>query len=89
LIKSNFFFIFSFKANVRLDSNERKVNLFPIEQKKEDYVQSELRRLRENLRSESFKMRRPRQLVSFFKYLKIIFFFIHIVKLMNHLFIMI
>jgi hypothetical protein len=56
---------FSFIANVRLDYKENKVNLYPVGaflgHQKEDYVQSELRRLRENLRVESAKLRPPEQ----------------------------
>jgi hypothetical protein len=58
----------SFNANVRLDSKENKVNLYPIGalsgRQKDDYVQSELRRLRESLRSESAKLHPPPQFVS-------------------------
>ncbi|CAF0819854.1 unnamed protein product [Rotaria sp. Silwood1] len=50
---------YSFNANIRLDYNENKANVYPIDQKKEDYVQTELRRLRGNLHSESLKLRRP------------------------------
>jgi hypothetical protein len=73
-----------------LDYKEQKANLHPIPQQKEDYVQSELRRLRDNLQTESSKMRRPRQFsfLSISEYL-IISFFLCIVKLMNHLFTMI
>ncbi|CAF3253965.1 unnamed protein product, partial [Rotaria sp. Silwood2] len=39
--------------NIRLDYDENKVNLYPVDQRKEDYVQTELRRLRENLHNES------------------------------------
>jgi hypothetical protein len=53
--------VFSFNANVCLDYEERKVNLHPTVQRREDYVHNELRRLRESLRSESFKIRRPVQ----------------------------
>ena len=55
--------LFSFNANVRLDWKENKVNLYPVGafsgHQKEDYVQTELRRLRENLRCESAKLRPP------------------------------
>ena len=54
-------FMFSFHTNLCLDEKEPKLTLYPVDQKKEDYVQSELRRLRESLRSESSKMQRPRQ----------------------------
>ncbi|CAF2520074.1 unnamed protein product [Rotaria sp. Silwood2] len=50
---------YTFNANIRLDYDENKVNLYPVDQRKEDYVQTELRRLRENLHNESVKMRRP------------------------------
>lgn len=57
----------SFNADVRLDQKENKVNLYPDDalngRKGDDYVQSELRRLRENLRCESSKLRRPSQFV--------------------------
>jgi hypothetical protein len=53
--------VFSFNANVYLDYEEPKVSLYPTVQRREDYVHSELRRLRESLRSESSKMRRPAQ----------------------------
>jgi len=60
---NDFILAFSFNTNnVRLDSKEQKINLFPITKKREDYVQSELRRLRESLKSESSKMHRPQQL---------------------------
>ncbi len=55
-------FCFSFNANVYFDSRDRKINLYPITKRKEDYIQGELRRLRQSLRSESMKMRRPPQL---------------------------
>jgi len=58
--------LFSFNSNVYLDDKEQKINLYPMDQRKEDYVQSELRRLRESLRSESAKMRRPQQFSFFF-----------------------
>jgi len=62
-------FFFSFNANVRLDDKDNKVNLYPVGallgHQKEDYVQSELRRLRENLRAESAKLHPPSQLVHF------------------------
>jgi len=57
--------LFSFNGNVRLDYKEQKANLHSIPQQKEDYVQSELRRLRDSLRTESAKMRRPRQFSCF------------------------
>jgi hypothetical protein len=56
---------FSFIADVRLDYKDNKVNLYPVGaflgHQKEDYVQSELRRLRESLRAESAKLRTPQQ----------------------------
>ncbi|CAF3864693.1 unnamed protein product [Adineta steineri] len=52
--------VYNFLANVRLDSKEPKIVLHPIDQRKEDYVQSELRRLRTNLRNESLKMHQPK-----------------------------
>lgn len=59
----------SFHADVRLDYKENKVNLYPTGafygHQKEDYVQSELRRLRENLRGESAKLRAPQQFVNY------------------------
>jgi hypothetical protein len=71
--KSSFFsidyYICSFNADVRLDHKENKVTLYPVGalfgHQREDYVQSELRRLRENLRCESSKLRAPKQLVIF------------------------
>lgn len=61
------FCFYSFNANVRLDWKENKVNIYPVGalygHQKEDYVQSELRRLRESLRCESAKLRPPQQLV--------------------------
>ncbi len=63
-----------------MDDKEQKINLYPMDQRKEDYVQSELRRLRESLRSESAKMHRPQQFSFFFllfAYLIIFFFFIY------------
>ena len=52
---------------MHLDFKETKVNLYPIGalfgHQREDYVQSELRRLRESLRSESSKLRPPIQWV--------------------------
>ncbi len=71
--KSSFSMIksFSFNANVRLDYKENKINLYPVGaflgHQKEDYVQSELRRLRESLRTESAKLRPPQQFVIFFE----------------------
>jgi hypothetical protein len=65
-ISSKLFFISSFHANVRLDYSEQKIVLHPQDQRKEDFVQTELRRLKENLHSESLKMRRPPQLSYFF-----------------------
>jgi hypothetical protein len=63
---------FSFHANIHLDYKENKVNLYPVGaflgHQKEDYVQSELRRLRESLRSESSKLHPPQQLVHFPEY---------------------
>lgn len=60
-----FFLCYSFNANIHLDYKENKVNLYPVGalfgRQREDYVQSELRRLRENLRSESSKLRPPHQ----------------------------
>lgn len=53
--------LFSFNADVYLNDKKQKVNLFPVAKVKEDYVQSELRRLRQNLRTTSAKMRRPPQ----------------------------
>ncbi|CAF0916703.1 unnamed protein product [Adineta steineri] len=54
---------YNFNADVRLDQKENKVNLYPVGtlfgHQRDDYVQSELRRLRESLRSESSKLRRP------------------------------
>ncbi|CAF1064509.1 unnamed protein product [Rotaria sordida] len=51
--------IYNFNTNIRLDYHENKVTLYPNDQRKEDFVQTELRRLRENLHSESLKLRRP------------------------------
>ncbi len=71
--------LFSFNSNVYLDDKEQKINLYPMDQRKEDYVQSELRRLRESLRSESAKMHRPQQF-SFFSFIclfnNILFFYL-------------
>lgn len=53
---------FSFPNNIRLDHRESKITLSPIDNKKEDFVEVELRRLKDNLRSESMKLRRPIQL---------------------------
>ncbi|CAF0829675.1 unnamed protein product [Adineta ricciae] len=54
---------YNFDANVRLDRNDNKANLYPADavngRPGDDYVQSELRRLRENLRCESSKLHRP------------------------------
>ncbi|CAF1409527.1 unnamed protein product [Adineta ricciae] len=54
---------YNFDANVRLDRNDNKVNLYLADAVNghpgDDYVQSELRRLRENLRCESSKLHRP------------------------------
>ncbi|CAF4501710.1 unnamed protein product [Rotaria socialis] len=50
---------YNFHANVRLDYSEQKIVLHPTDQRKEDFVQTELRRLKENLHTESLKMRRP------------------------------
>ncbi|CAF3856631.1 unnamed protein product [Rotaria magnacalcarata] len=50
---------YNFHANVRLDYSEQKIVLHPTDQRKEDFVQTELRRLKENLHCESLKMRRP------------------------------
>ena len=54
---------FRFTANVRVDDEDQKVILYPIPHRKEDYVESQLRRLRDNLRSESAKRRRPAKFV--------------------------
>jgi len=55
--------ILQFVGDVRLDWKSRHANLYPVGalhgQLKEDYVQTELRRLRENLRTESSKLRAP------------------------------
>ncbi|CAF1366454.1 unnamed protein product [Rotaria magnacalcarata] len=54
---------YHFHADVHLDFKETKVNLYPIGalfgHTREDYVQTELRRLRESLRAESSKLRPP------------------------------
>ncbi|CAF3803025.1 unnamed protein product [Rotaria sordida] len=54
---------YNFKADIHLDYKENKANLYPVGalfgHQREDYVQSELRRLRESLRSESSKLRPP------------------------------
>ncbi|UJR35879.1 hypothetical protein I4U23_028622 [Adineta vaga] len=61
---------YNFNADVRLDRNDNKVNLYPVGalsgHQRDDYVQSELRRLRENLRCESSKLHRPPQLIFLF-----------------------
>lgn len=85
---------FSFNADVRLDHKEKKVNLYPVGaflgHQKEDYVQSELRRLRERLRMESAKLRPPSQYVHLSdqakEFLQFVFFS---VNSMNHLYTMI
>ncbi|CAF2907936.1 unnamed protein product [Rotaria sp. Silwood2] len=54
---------YNFNADLRLDYKENKANLYPVGalfgHQREDYVQSELRRLRESLRSESSKLHPP------------------------------
>ena len=50
---------FRFNTTIRVDHPEQKIVLYPIPSKKEDYVESELRRLQNTLRNESAKRRRP------------------------------
>lgn len=62
-------FYCSFNADMRLDDKDNQVILYPVGalygRKEEDFVQTELRRLREGLRVESSKLRPPLQLVFF------------------------
>lgn len=51
--------IYEFNSTIRVDDPQRKLTLYPIPQRKEDYVESQLRKLRETLRNESAKRRRP------------------------------
>lgn len=59
--------LFRFVGDVRLDWKSRQANMYPVGalhgHLKEDYVQTELRRLREGLRTESSKLRAPAQFV--------------------------
>ena len=50
---------FRFDSAIRVDDPQRKLVLYPIPERKEDYVERQLRQLRETLRTESAKRRRP------------------------------
>lgn len=83
--------LFSFNADVHFNDKKQKMSLHPQMKSKEDYVQSELRRLKQNLRATSAKMRRPPQynltIFLIFNYQNSLF--LSIVNLMNHLYTMI
>ncbi|UJR10158.1 hypothetical protein I4U23_014374 [Adineta vaga] len=52
--------VYNFLSNVRFNTKEQKLTLHPLDQQREDHVQSELRRLKEKIRNQSSKLQRPK-----------------------------
>ncbi|CAF0862963.1 unnamed protein product [Adineta ricciae] len=52
--------VYNFLSNIRFNTKEQKLTLQPLDQYPQDYVQNELRRLKEKIREQSTKLHRPK-----------------------------
>lgn len=64
-LKETFISSSRFHANVRVVNEEQKILLYPVPNRREDFVESQLRKLRKSLKDEAMKKRRPPPFVDF------------------------